>query len=328
MTWQPDRSFWHGRHVAVTGATGFLGGHLVAMLCDMGAQVVVVVRDDITLSDIHQHWWSRVANVRGDVRDQETLERVLAESKAQTVLHLAAQSQVGVANTNPVLTFDSNIRGTWSLLEAVRLSPLVTETVLASSDKAYGRQSALPYDEDMALRAVDPYDVSKAAGDMIACSYAHSFGVKVAVNRSGNFYGPGDTNWSRLIPGTIRTLLKGRPPVIRSDGSMIRDYLYVADGAASHLQLAEGLASGAVEPGDVFNFSAERPLTVLEVVDLIQKSVGTSFTPDIEATAAGENPQQYLSAAKARAKLGWEPRFTFEEGLEQTVGWYRAALSA
>jgi CDP-glucose 4,6-dehydratase len=326
MSWLPDPGFWRHRKVAVTGGTGFLGSHVVAMLCAAEADVTVVVRDDVPLSEVHRRWWSEVTRVRGDVRDQEFMERVLGEAEAQTVLHLAAQTQIGVANLNPISSFDSNIRGTWAVLEAVRRSPLVTETVVASSDKAYGTQPVLPYTEAMPLSALHPYDVSKAAGDMVAASYAHSFGVNVAITRCGNFYGPGDTNWERLFPGTIRLLLEGQRPIIRSDGTLTRDYLYVEDGASSYLQLAEALGTRPDLAGEAFNFSAERPLTVLEVVALMQAAVGTSFEPDIRATASGEIPHQYLSAEKAQAVLGWKPNHTFEEGLALTVAWYKAAL--
>ncbi|HVA06277.1 MAG TPA: GDP-mannose 4,6-dehydratase [Acidimicrobiales bacterium] len=326
MSWTPDAGFWRHRKVAATGGTGFLGSHLVGRLVDLGADVTVVVRDDVPLGPVHERWWKSVTRVRGDVREQEFLERVLGEGEIQTVLHLAAQTQVGVANHNPVSSFDSNIRGTWALLEAVRRSPLVKQTVVASSDKAYGTQPVLPYTEAMPLSALHPYDVSKAAGDMIAASYAHSFDVVVAITRCGNFYGPGDTNWERLFPGTIRLLLEGQRPLIRSDGTLTRDYLYVEDGALSYLQLAEALESRPDLAGEAFNFSAERPLTVLEVVALMQAAVGTTFEPDIRATASGEIPHQYLSAEKARAVLSWKPKYTFEEGLDLTVAWYRAVL--
>ncbi|HWE67160.1 MAG TPA: GDP-mannose 4,6-dehydratase [Acidimicrobiales bacterium] len=325
-SWEPNKDFWRHRKVVVTGGTGFLGSHLVAALSDLDADVVVVVRDDVPVGPIHQQWWSKVTRVRGDVRDQELMERVLVEAEAQTVLHLAAQTQVGVANQNPVSSFDSNIRGTWALLEAVRRSPLVQQTVVASSDKAYGTQPVLPYTEAMPLSALHPYDVSKAAGDMIAASYAHSFDVNVTVTRCGNFYGPGDTNWERLFPGIIRMLLNGQAPIIRSDGTLTRDYLYVEDGASSYLQTAEVMAEKPELAGEAFNFSAERPLTVLEVVALMQEAVGTDFKPDVRATASGEIPHQYLSAEKARAVLGWAPKYTFEEGLALTVAWYKATL--
>lgn len=326
MSWEPDKDFWRRRKVTVTGGSGFLGSHLVAALCDLGADVVVVVRDDVPVGPVHQRWWSTVTRARGDVRDLELMERVLGESEAQTVLHLAAQTQVGVANLNPISSFDSNIRGTWSVLEAVRRSPRVAQTVVASSDKAYGTQPVLPYTEEMPLSALHPYDVSKAAADMIAASYSHSFGVPVAITRCGNFYGPGDTNWERLFPGTIRLLLEGRAPVIRSDGTLTRDYLFVEDGALSYLRLAEALADSPELGGEAFNFSAERPLSVLDVVALMQASVGTAFEPDIRDTASGEIPHQYLSAAKARSVLGWQPKYTVEEGLDATVAWYKAFL--
>ncbi|HUC05880.1 MAG TPA: GDP-mannose 4,6-dehydratase [Acidimicrobiales bacterium] len=326
MSWEADAGFWRHRKVAVTGGTGFLGSHLVGALCDLDADVTVLMRDEVPLGPVHEHWWTKVTKVRGDVRDQELLERVLGESEIQTVMHLAAQTQVGVANHNPVSSFDSNIRGTWALLEAVRRSPLVTQVVVASSDKSYGTQAVLPYTESMALSAVHPYDVSKAAADMIAASYAHSFEVPVTITRCGNFYGPGDTNWERLFPGTIRLLLEGQRPIIRSDGTLTRDYLYVVDGASTYLQLAEAIAARPELAGEAFNFSTERPMSVLEVVALMQSAAGTSFEPDIRATASGEIPHQYLSSAKAREVLDWKPDFTFEEGMALTVDWYRAAL--
>ncbi|HEY2213750.1 MAG TPA: GDP-mannose 4,6-dehydratase [Acidimicrobiales bacterium] len=327
MSWEPDKGFWRYRKVAVTGGTGFLGSHLVAALCDLEADVTVVVRDDVPVGPIHERWWSKVTRVRGDITDQELMERVLVESEVKTVLHLAAQTQIGVANHNPISSFDSNIRGTWALLEAVRRAPQVSETVVASSDKAYGTQPILPYTEAMPLSAIHPYDVSKAASDMIAASYAYSFDVNVAITRCGNFYGPGDTNWERLFPGTIRLLLEGKRPIIRSDGTLTRDYLYVEDGASSYLQLAEALSTRPDLAGEAFNFSAERPLTVLEVVAQMQVAAGTAFEPDIRATATGEIPHQYLSAEKALAVLGWTPKYTFEEGLALTVDWYRATLA-
>ncbi len=326
MSWEPDSGFWRHRKVAVTGGTGFLGSHLIAALCGLEADVVVVVRDDVPLGSVHEAWWNRVVRSHGDVRDQGYMEEVLGESEAQTVFHLAAQTQVGVANRNPSSSFDSNIRGTWSVLEAVRRSPTIRQTIVASSDKAYGSQKVLPYHEEMPLLAVHPYDVSKAAAEMIAASYAHTFGVNLAITRCGNFYGPGDTNWERLIPGTIRLLLDGERPVIRSDGTLTRDYLYVGDGVRSYLQLAEELDARPELSGEAFNFSVERPLSVTEVVELVQRSMGTDLEPDIRATASGEIPHQYLSAEKARSVLNWVPKYTFEEGLELTVDWYRSSL--
>jgi CDP-glucose 4,6-dehydratase len=326
MTWEPDKDFWRYRKVVVTGGTGFLGSHVVAQLCALDADVVVVIRDDVPLGPVHEGWWSTVTKVRGDIRDQALMERALGEAEAETVFHLAAQTQVGVANSNPVGSLESNVRGTWTVLEAIRRSPLVQQAVVASSDKAYGTQPELPYTEAMPLSAVHPYDVSKAAGDMIAGSYAHTYGVNVAITRCGNLFGPGDTNWERLFPGVIRQLLEGQRPIIRSDGTLTRDYLYIEDAAGCYLQLAQALATRADLAGEAFNFSTEVPLTVLEVVDRMQASVGTSLVPDIRATATGEITHQYLSAEKAREVLGWKPAFTFDEGLDRTVAWYRRVL--
>jgi CDP-glucose 4,6-dehydratase len=314
--------------VAVTGGTGFLGSHLVRQLVDLEASVVVLVRDEVPLTSVRRSWIGAVTHVQGAVEDQETIERLLGEYGIQTVIHLAAQSQVEVANRNPVSTFESNIAGTWSVLEAARRSPVVTGVVLASSDKAYGDQPVLPYTEDMALGAIHPYDVSKACADLLARSYARTFGLPAAVTRCGNFFGPGDTNWARLVPGTIRSVLAGERPLIRSDGSLTRDYLYVVDGALSYLRLAEALDKDPALGGEAFNFSTERPLSVLDLVALVQQAAGTTLEPDIQASATHEISHQFLSAEKARRVLNWAPAYTIEEALAETVAWYRAELGA
>ena len=326
-TFAPNQAFWEGRPVAVTGATGFLGSHLTALLADLGARVVILVRDAVPPSTIREPWWPRVSVVAGPIEDQALLERFLGDYDVATVFHLAAQTQVGVANRNPVPTYESNVRGTWALLEAVRRTPTVRQVITASSDKAYGEQPALPYTEDMPLLAVNPYDVSKACSDLIAQSFALTYGVPVVITRCGNFFGPGDTNWERLVPGTIRLLLRGERPIIRSDGTMTRDYLYVVDGALAYLQLAEAFANDASLAGEAFNFSSERPLSVLELVGLLQSAASTDLEPDIRDTARHEIPHQFLSAAKAHKILGWAPRHTMEEALAQTVEWYQAALA-
>jgi CDP-glucose 4,6-dehydratase len=253
---------------------------------------------------------------------------MLGEYDVATVFHhLAAQAQVGVANRNPVPTYEANVRGTWALLEAARRSSTVRQIVTASSDKAYGEQTVLPYTEDMPLLAINPYDVSKACSDLIAQSFARVYAVPVVVTRCGNFFGPGDTNWERLVPGTIRLLLKGQRPVIRSDGTMTRDYLYVSDGVLAYLQLAEAIYENPTLGGEAFNFSTESPLSVLQLVDMLQAATGTELEPDIRATARHEISHQYLSAAKARKMLGWEPRHSMEEAIAETVDWYRGVLS-
>jgi CDP-glucose 4,6-dehydratase len=309
----------------VTGATGFLGSELTRQLVDLGANVAVLVRDDLPPTGDSR--LDAVSVVKGDVCDQALLERMLGEYEITTVLHLAAQTQVGVANRNPVSTLHSNVRGTWALLEAVRRSPQVTGVVVASSDKAYGEQPRLPYDEDMPLLAKHPYDVSKACADLITQSYQHTFGVPACITRCGNFFGPGDMNWNRLVPGVIRWLLEGQRPVIRSDGTWTRDYLYVVDGALAYLRTAEALTADPSLAGMAFNFSTETPLSVLDLVDLLKKVVGSDPEPDVQGTATNEIPHQYLSAERARRVLGWKPKYTVEEALAETVAWYRDFLA-
>ncbi|MGI8751482.1 MAG: NAD-dependent epimerase/dehydratase family protein [Acidimicrobiales bacterium] len=325
-TWTPDTAFWRHRSVIVTGATGFLGSHLVGLLVGLDAQVTILVRDEVPATSVSRPWIDQVTKVRGDVRDQAIMERLLGEYGAQTVFHLAAQSQVEVANRNPISTFEANVAGTWTVLEAARRSPAVAQVVVASSDKAYGDQPTLPYTENMALLGGHPYDVSKACADLLAQSFARTFGVPAAITRCGNFFGPGDTNWRRLVPGTIRCVLGGQTPVVRSDGSLTRDYLYVVDGALSYLRLAEALVGTPNLAGEAFNFSAERPLSVLGLVTLIQEAAGTSFQPDVQGKATHEISHQFLSAEKARRVLDWSPTFTLEGAMQRTVEWYRAEL--
>lgn len=297
------------------------------MLVELGAGVTILRRDRVPMVSLAETWLGEVAVVEGCVEDQAVTERLLGEYEVQTVFHLAAQTQVGVANSNPVSTFEANVAGTWALLEAARRSPRVRQVVTASSDKAYGSQPTLPYDEDMPLLAVNPYDVSKACADLLAVSYHCTWDVPVAITRCGNFFGPGDTNWERLVPGTVRALLRGRRPVIRSDGTPVRDYLYVGDGALAYLCLAEALAHDPSLAGDAFNFSTETPTSVLDLVARIQKVAGTDLDPDVRATATAEIDAQHLSAAKARAKLGWAPRWSLDDALALTVDWYKAELS-
>ena len=319
--------FWLDRPVFVTGATGLVGASLVARLVDAGADVTCLVRDWVPQSElVRAGSLEKVKVARGDVRDQETLERVLGEYETDTVIHLAAQTIVGVANRNPVSTFDANIRGTWALLEACRRSPRVKQIVLASSDKAYGEHEVLPYDENAALQGRHPYDVSKSCSDLIGQAYATTYDLPVVITRCGNFYGPGDLNWNRIVPGTIRSVLRGQRPIIRSDGNYIRDYFYVEDGAAAYMLLAEKLAADPSLKGHAFNFSNEIQVTVLELVDRILTLMDTDLKPVIENTASGEIRRQYLSAEKARAQLGWKPLFTLDQGLARTIEWYREFL--
>ena len=269
-----------------------------------------------------------MTTVRGDVTDQALLERILGEYEIETVIHLAAQTIVGIANRNPVSTFESNVRGTWTLLEACRRSPMVRQIVVASSDKAYGAQEVLPYDEQTPLQGSHPYDVSKSCADLIATTYANTYGLPVTVTRCGNFFGGGDTNFNRVVPGTIRSIIRGERPIVRSDGLFIRDYFYVEDGAAAYMLLAESLARDANLRGEAFNFSNEEGISVLDLIARISRLMGSDLQPDIRDEATNEIREQRLSAAKARQQLGWRPLFSLDEGLNRTIEWYRKFLGA
>jgi len=320
--------FWLDRPVFVTGATGLVGGWLVKRLLEQGADVVCLVRDWVPQSELTRTGIiNKVKSVRGDVRDQKLLERVLGEFEIDTVIHLAAQTIVTIANRNPVSTFESNIAGTWSLLEACRRSPKVKQIVVASSDKAYGDQEILPYDEGMPLQGRHPYDVSKSCADLIAQTYGETYDLPVVISRCGNFYGGGDLNWNRIIPGTIRSLMRGQRPVIRSDGEYIRDYFYVEDGAAAYTLLAEKLAVMPELRGTAFNFSNEIQVTVLQVVEKVLQMMGSPLVPDVRGEATHEIRHQYLSAQRARSELGWGPMFELDEGLRRTIDWYRNFLT-
>ena len=324
-----DPGFWRDRRVLVTGATGLLGGWLVKRLVEQRADVVCLVRDWVPRSVLlSTGLLNKVTLVRGDVRDQDFLERVLGEYEIDTVFHLAAQTIVGVANRNPVSTLDTNIRGTWALLEAARRSPLVKSIVTASSDKAYGDHETLPYDETAALQGRHPYDASKSCADLISTMYAVTFKVPVAITRCGNFYGGGDLNWNRLVPGTIRSALKGERPVIRSDGTLIRDYFYVEDGASAYMCLAEALHGNPKLRGEAFNFSNELQEDVRALANRILTRMNKRVKLDVRNEARHEIQHQWLSATKARKVLGWKPAFTLDEGLDRTIAWYREFLAA
>ncbi len=324
-----NRSFWLDRPTFVTGGTGLVGSWLVSYLLDAGADVVCLVRDWLPQSElIKTGKIQQVKVVHGDVRNRKTLERALGEYEIDTVIHLAAQTIVTIANRNPISTFETNITGTWNLLEACRRSPTVKQIVVASSDKAYGDQESLPYSEHTPLQGQHPYDVSKSAADLIAHAYATSYALPVTITRCGNFYGGGDLNWNRIVPGTIRSILRKQRPIIRSDGNYIRDYFYVEDGAAAYMLLAEQLNARPELKGQAFNFSNETQVTVSEIVDKILSLMNSNLKPEIQNTVSNEIRHQYLSAEKARKELNWKPFFTLDEGLSRTIKWYQSFLKS
>jgi CDP-glucose 4,6-dehydratase len=322
-----NHSYWKERQIFVTGAAGFLGSWLTKYLVDAGADVVVLLRDIVPQSELYRSGYiQKVTIARGTLEDYHTLERVLGEYQINTVFHLGAQTQVEIANRNPLSTFEANIRGTWQLLEACRRSPTVKKIITASSDKAYGIHDKLPYTEESALQGSHPYDVSKSSADLIALTYFNTYQLPVTITRCGNFFGGGDLNFNRIIPGTIRSILQGVPPVLRSDGSMIRDYFYIEDGAHAYITLAEQMDDARLH-GHAFNFSNENQISVLDLTNKILHLMGSNLQPKILATATHEIPHQYLSAAKAREMLRWSPKYSLEDGLRKTIDWYKNFLA-
>jgi CDP-glucose 4,6-dehydratase len=320
--------FWRGRRVFITGCTGFLGSWLTAALLERGAEVVGLVRLREPESQlVRTGLISHIEQVSGELLDYALLRRTLVECHIDTVFHLAGQTIVGVANREPVETFETNIRGTWLLLEAARQTPSVRGIVVASSEKAYGEQLKLPYREEYPLQGRHPYEVSKSCADLIAQSFAHTYGLAIAVTRCSNLYGGGDLNWNRLIPGTIRSVLTGQRPVIRSDGSFRRDYLYVADAVLGYLMLAEHLTEPAVR-GQPFNLGSGCPVSALE---LVQTIVAISGRPELEPIILNEVKHEiqdeYLSPHKAVQAVGWRQQYSLTRGLEEAMAWYRAYLS-
>lgn len=318
--------FWNNKNVFVTGGTGFLGSYLVKKLVNYGANVTILVRDYVPQSNIYiGEEYKKVNAVQGSLEDYLLVERILGEYEIDTVFHLAAQAIVGVANRNPLGTFKSNIEGTWNILEAARKSPLIKQVIVASSDKAYGDQEKLPYDENMPLQGKHPYDVSKSCTDLIAQTYYETYKLPVCITRCGNLYGGGDLNFNRIIPQSIQSILNKEAPVIRSDGSFIRDYFYIEDAVDAYINLAEKVVDLNLG-GQAFNFSNEIQLTVLELVNKILKIMGSDIKPIILNQGSNEIIHQYLSAKKARTVLGWSPSYTIDEGLSKTIEWYKGFL--
>jgi CDP-glucose 4,6-dehydratase len=329
-TTMSGQASWRHRNVLVTGAGGFVGSWLALALVERGARVHVLLRDqpalcNLRLLDLEQH----VDIVHGSITDEATVQRVVNEHEVDTVFHLAAQAIVGAANRSPVSTFESNIRGTWTVLEACRVNA-VERVVVASSDKAYGAQRTLPYTEDMALLGDSPYEASKVCTDVLSRTYHATYGLPVAVTRCANIYGGGDVNFSRLIPGTIRSVLRGERPIIRSDGSPVRDYMHVDDAVTAYLRLAERLDAPGIS-GRAFNFGTNHPVSVLEMAMTVLDEAGrTDLEPDVrgQGSLAGEIDEQYLEASAAAELLGWSAEIPLADGLRRSIDWYREHLAA
>jgi CDP-glucose 4,6-dehydratase len=318
-------SFWSDKRVLVTGGTGMVGSWMVKRLVAENAHVVALIRDMDTQSEL---WRSGVTNriniVNGRLEDYASVERAVNEHDVDTIFHLGAQTIVGTANRSPMQTMEANIQGTWHILEAARVHPdLVKRVLVASSDKAYGDKDQLPYTEDMSLEGRAPYEVSKSCTDLISTSYAVTYGVPAAIARCGNIYGGGDLNWSRIIPGTVRSLIRGEQPVLRSDGSFLRDYVYVEDVVDAYLTLGENMGA-KVQPGSAWNFSDQKPMTVMEIYKATCEAFGKpDVQPKILGQAQGEIKNQYLSSEKANRELGWSVEYGLEQGLRETVKWYQ-----
>ncbi len=322
-----NASFWRDRPVLVTGCTGLLGSWLTQSLVEAKADVVGLIRDDVPQSHLTRSGVIHSIRIaRGDVTDYATMERVLNEYEIDTVFHLAAQTIVGIANRAPLSTFETNIGGTWTTLEAARRSPTVRRILMASSDKAYGTQPMLPYTEDMPLHGEHPYDVSKSAADLIAQTYAKTYDMPIAITRCANLYGGGDLNWNRLIPGTIRSALQGQAPIIRSDGTFVRDYLYVRDAVRAYLMLAQALDRPEIH-GQAFNCSTDEPVSVLEMTRLILRlSPHPKLEPIVLDEVKNEIKDQYLNSAKLQDALGWQPAWSREAAMVETMAWYAQYL--
>ena len=321
---KPSKEFWSTKRVLVTGATGMVGAWVTRWLVDAGAYTVALISDTDPQSElIRSGYINRIAVMNGRLENYDDVERAINNQEIDSIIHLGAQPIVGAADRSPRHTFESNIQGTWNLLDAARvLGGMVQRIVVASSDKAYGTQPVLPYTEDMSMNGDHPYEVSKSCTDLISTTYARTYGLPVTIARCGNIYGGGDLNWNRIVPGTFRSILRGEQPVLRSDGTFVRDYLHVDDIVSAYLLLGERSHEPELA-GQGFNFSDECPLTVMQIYKAICAAAGKpDLEPKILNAAAGEIKDQYLDSTKAHDVLGWHARVSLQEGLSRSFDWY------
>ena len=319
-----SKQFWQHKNVFVTGCSGFVGRNLVKELIQLGANVTGLVRNP-NLSLGQDEPYKRMNFVHGNLGDFQVIKKAMEDYEIDTVFHLAAQAVVGVANQNPVSTFETNIRGTWNVLEACRYHS-VKRVIVTSSEKAYGDQSSHPYVETLPLQGRYPYDVSKSCADLITNTYYHTYKLPICIIRCGNLYGGGDLNFNRIIPQTIQSILNNQAPVIRSDATFVRDFLYIEDAVRAYLLLAEKMENNQLA-GEAFNFSNEIPQTILEVVHHILNIMNSDLQPIILNQVSNEVKHQYMSAKKARERLSWKPAYDFNTGLKRTIDWYRKYFS-
>lgn len=318
-----DKISWKNANVLVTGADGFIGSHVAKELIERKAEVVTIVRDIKKRSNIDLlNLKKNITIVHGNLINYQDCERAINEYDVDFCFHIAAQAIVGQANRSPLSTFESNIKGTWNILEACRISKTVKGLVIASSDKAYGQQKKLPYTEESPLNGYYPYDASKACQEILARSYFMTYSLPLAITRNANTYGPADMNFSRIIPDVITRILKNEQPVIRSDGSPERDYMYIKDAVNAYLTLAENLHRKDVA-GEAFNFGTSKPISVIRLYERIIKLMGKNFKPKILGEAKNEIDRQYLDSTKAKKVLDWEAKYTIDEGLKKTIEWYK-----
>ena len=329
MTQEGSNTYWSDKRVLVTGASGMVGSWLTRWLSESGAYTVAFIADTDPQSElIRSGTINKINVINGRLENYDDIERAINNHEVDSIFHLGAQPIVGAAGRAPRHTFESNIQGTWNLLDACRtLTPLVKRIVVASSDKAYGTQSVLPYTEDMSMNGDHPYEVSKSCTDLISTTYARTYGTPVTIARCGNIYGGGDLNWNRIIPGTFRALLRGEQPILRSDGTFIRDYLHVDDVVSAYLALGEN-SDKPEFAGHAFNFSDESPLTVMQIFSAICEAAGKPNTkPVVLNEATGEIKDQYLDSTKAREVLGWHARVSLQDGLKKSFSWYSNLLN-